>query len=50
VILAVYVDILLTRSDSIALAETNEYLKRHFMTKERESQNISLGLKLPIKT
>ena len=35
VILTVYLDdILLTRSDSVALAETKEYLKRHFVTKD----------------
>ena len=33
--LAVYInDILLTESDSVALAETKEYLKRHFVTKD----------------
>ena len=35
VILSVYVDdILLTGSDSVALAETKEYLKRYFVTKD----------------
>jgi len=34
VILALCVDILLTRSDSVALAETKEYLKRYFVTKD----------------
>ena len=35
VILTVYLDdILLTGSDSVALAETKEYLKRHFVTKD----------------
>ena len=48
VILSVYVDILLNGSDSVALAETKEYLKRHFVMKDM-SQNIFLGLELPIK-
>jgi len=35
VILMVHVDdILLTESDSVALAETKEYPKRHFVTKD----------------
>jgi len=37
VILAVYVnDILLIGSDDVALAETKEYLKQYFVTKDME--------------
>jgi len=50
VILTVYVDdILLIRSDSVALAETKEYLKRHFVTKDMGKPRFFLGLKLLIK-
>jgi len=46
VILAVYVDyILLTGSDSVALAET-EYLKRHFMTKDMGKLRYFLGIEV----
>jgi len=42
----VYVDdILLTRSGFVALAETNEYLKRHLVTKDVGKPKYFLGLK-----
>jgi len=51
VILAVYVDdILMTGSDSIALAEIKEYPKRHFVMNEMGEPKYYLGLKLPSKT
>ena len=47
VILAVYVDdILLTGSDSVTLAETNEYLKRHFVTKDMGKPRYFLGIEV----
>jgi len=50
VILAVYVDdILLTKSDSVALAETKEYLKRHFVTKDMGKPRYFLGIEVYYK-
>jgi len=47
VILAVYVDdILLTGSDSVALVETKEYLKRHFVTKNMGKSRYFLGIEV----
>jgi len=47
VILAVYVDdILLTGSDSVALAEIKEYLKRHFVTKDMEKPRYFFGIEV----
>jgi len=44
VVLIVYVDyILLTGSDSAGLLETKKYLKRHFVTKDRERPKYFLG-------
>ena len=39
-------DILLTESDSVALAETKEYLKRHFMMKDMEKLKYFLGIEV----
>jgi len=50
VILAVYVDdILLTESDSTDLAETKEYLKRHFVTKNMGRPRYFLGIEVTYK-
>ena len=50
VILVAYVDdILLTGSDSVALTETKEYLKRYFVTKDMGKPRYFLGLKFLIK-
>ena len=47
VILTVYVDdILLTGSDSVSLAETKEYLRRHFVTKEMGKPKYFLGIEV----
>jgi len=47
VILAVYVDdILLTGSDSVALAETKEYLKRYFVTKDMRKPRYFLRIEV----
>ena len=46
VILTVYVDILLTGSDSVTLAETKEYLKRYFMTKDMGKSRYFLGIEV----
>jgi len=47
VILAVYVDdILLTSSDYMALAETKEYLKRYFVTKDMRKPRYFLGIEV----
>ena len=47
VILAVYVDdILLTRSDFVGLVETNEYLRRHFVTKDMGKPKNFLGIEV----
>ncbi|XP_020253820.1 uncharacterized protein LOC109830870 [Asparagus officinalis] len=47
VILAVYVDdILLTGSDSVALAETKEYLNCHFVTKDMGKPKCFLGIEV----
>jgi len=47
VILAVYVDdILLTRSNSVALIETKEYLKRYFVTKDMGKPRYFLGIEV----
>ena len=46
VILALCVDILLTRSDSVALAETKEYLKRHFVTIDMEKPRYFFGIEV----
>ena len=44
VILTVHVDdILLTESDSVTLAETKEYFKRHFVTRDIEKSRYFLG-------
>ena len=46
-ILAVVVDdILLTESDFVALAETKEYLKRHFVTKKMGRPTYFLGIEV----
>jgi len=49
VILAVYVDILLTESDSVALAETKKYLKRHFVMKDMEKPKYFIRIKVAYK-
>jgi len=50
VILAVYVDdILLTGSDSTDLAETKEYLKRYFVTKDMGKPRHLLGIEVVYK-
>ena len=47
VILSVYVDdILLAGSDSVALAETKEYLKRYFVTKDMRKPTYFLGIEV----
>jgi len=47
VILTVYIDnILLTVSDSVALAETNEYPKCHFVTKNMEKPKYFLEIEV----
>ena len=46
-ILAVYVnDILLIGSDDVALAETKEYLKQYFVTKDMEKLRYFLGIEV----
>ena len=49
VILAVYVDILLTASDSVALAETKKYLKRHFVMKDMEKPKYFIRIEVAYK-
>jgi len=47
VILTMYDDdILLTENDSVALAETKEYLKRHFMMKDMEKLKYFLRIEV----
>jgi len=46
VILAMYVDILLTGSDSVALAETKKYLKRYFVTKDMRKSRCFFGIEV----
>jgi len=47
VILAVYVDdILLIGSDSVALVETKEYLKRYFVMKDMRKPRYFLGIEV----
>jgi len=46
VALAVYVDILLTGSDSAGLLETKKYFKRHFMTKDMRRPEYFLGIEV----
>ena len=41
-----YVDILLTGSDSVGLLETKQYLKRHFVTKSMERRKYFLGIEV----
>jgi len=46
-LLAVYVDdILLLESDSVVLAKTKKYLKRHFVTKDIRKLKYFLGIKV----
>jgi len=45
-ILAVYVDILLTGSNSVALVEIKEYLKRHFVPKDIGKPRYFLGIEV----
>ena len=50
VILAVYVDdILLTGSDSVALAETKKYLNCYFVTKDMWKSKYFLGIEVAFK-
>jgi len=46
VVLAVYVDILLTGSDSAGLLKTKKYFKRHFMTKDMRRHEYFLGIEV----
>jgi len=46
VILAVYVDILLTRSDHMALTETKKYLKCRLVTKDMGKPKYFLGIEV----
>jgi len=46
VVLVVYVDILLTGSDSAGLLETKKYFKRHFMTKDMRRPEYFLGIEV----
>ena len=48
-ILTLYVDILLTGSDSVALAEAKEYLKCHFMTKDMGKLKYFLEIEVAYK-
>ena len=44
-----YVDILLTGSDSTALAEAKKNLKRHFVCKDMEKPKFFLGIEVTFK-
>ena len=46
VILAVYVDILLTGNDSTGLLETKQYLKYHFVSKDMGRLKYFLGIEV----
>ena len=49
VILTVYIDILLTESDSAGLVETKEYLRRHFVTKNMGKPKYFPGIEMAQK-